>query len=48
MRTGAARSNSTAVDSNLTPTFMGTIIIGIIATLLLIYLFATMIYPEKF
>lgn len=27
---------------------MGIIIIGIIATLLLIYLFATMIYPEKF
>ena len=27
---------------------MGTIIIGVIAFLLLIYLFATMIYPEKF
>ncbi len=27
---------------------MGTIVIGFIAALLLIYLFATMIYPEKF
>jgi len=27
---------------------MGTTIIGVIAVLLLIYLFATMIYPEKF
>ena len=43
------------VRQNLTPStrisnqkLMGTIIIGIIAFLLLIYLFATMIYPEKF
>jgi K+-transporting ATPase KdpF subunit len=27
---------------------MGTLIIGIIAALLLVYLFAAMIYPEKF
>ena len=46
MRTGAARSDLN--PSNPIHPFMGTLLIGIIATLLLVYLFATMIYPEKF
>ena len=46
MLTGAAKSSLQSPQ----PAFqlMGTIVIGVIAALLLVYLFATMIYPEKF
>lgn len=43
MPIGAAKSDSSTIIY-----LMGTIVIGVIAGLLLIYLFATMIYPEHF
>ena len=46
MSGGAAKSDSPDHPGHFF--YMGTIIIGIIATLLLVYLFLTMIYPEKF
>ena len=42
------RKNLNFITSLTNNTPMGTIVIGVIATLLLVYLFATMIYPEKF
>ena len=46
MLTGAAKSNIQSPPTTFHS--MGTIVIGVIASLLLVYLFATMIYPEKF
>ena len=48
MRIGAGKSETAFLTPISTSTSMGTIVIGIIAGLLLIYLFATMIYPEHF
>ena len=45
MSNGAAKSNIAKLETNIS---METIVIGVIAVLLLVYLFATMIYPENF